>query len=111
MLGDAEGGVEVGALDVAGDAGDDFADLEGESVGLGDAHDCGVGVAGPQHHGELAEAVEALVVDFGDHDFVVAIENILEPVGQRMDVAEVEVAAFDASGVDPFERFKSGAPR
>jgi len=66
--------------DVAGDAGDQLAHLEGEAVGLADAHDRRVGEAGAQHQGELPEAVDALVVELGDHDPAVARKHGLEAV-------------------------------
>src|SRR6478736_7901533 len=104
---DADG--VVGELDLLGDAVDDLADLPGEAVGLGDARDAGVAEPGAQQGGELAEAVEALVVDLDDEDVLVLVERRLEARGERVEVAHLHVAGLDAGGAQAAHGFTDRA--
>src|SRR5262245_16883676 len=71
---------------------------EGETVGLGEAGDLRFAVARAQNHGELAVAVDALVVHFNCHDALELLENFVEPVGQWMEMAQMYRADFFALG-------------
>ena len=50
----------------------------------------------PQNRGELAEAIDALVVHLDGDDALEFREDFLEPVRQRMEVAQMQRADFFA---------------
>src|SRR5437588_5381926 len=86
------------ARDVSGegaafeDAFQNFLHPEGETVGLGDAFDLGFAIAGPKNRGELAEAVDALVVHLDDDDPFEFRPDFLEGVRQGVEMAEMNGA-------------------
>src|SRR6186997_2525573 len=90
-------------------AGDDLADLEAEAVGFGDGLDAGVAEAGAEEGGELALAVEALVVDFGDDDVFVFGEHFLQTVRHGVHVAHGDAAGFAALGAEAVGGFSDAA--
>ena len=66
-----------------------FFHSESETVGLGDALDFRLAITRPQNGGELAEPVKPLVVHLdGDHAFEFG-EDFLQPVRQRMNMAQM----------------------
>src|SRR5437868_5362019 len=71
-------------------AGEDFLDLPREAVGLRHALDARVAVARAEQRGELAVAVEALVVDLADDDVREATEEFFEIVWERVEVLDVQ---------------------
>lgn len=62
----------MGSLSFSFIPGKDFANLEGETIGLGNAANLFVGVPCAQERGELTEAVETFVVDLDDEDVIEA---------------------------------------
>jgi len=101
---------KVGAASAGefGHAGEDFAHLEGEAVGLGDRADGRIGVAGAQHRGELAVAVEAAVIHLDDEDLAVAGKDSIDLGGERMNVTNLDVTDFLALGASPVHGFADG---
>jgi hypothetical protein len=95
---------------VPADAGDDFTNFEGQAVGLGHTDDLRQRIAGAQHHGELAESVNAFVVQFRDDDFAVAREDFLETIRQGMKMAQVDVPGFHSGVLDAGECFPRRTP-
>ena len=61
-------------------------------------------ITGAQNRGELAEAVEALVVHLDDNDAFESGEDFFEAVRQRMDVAQMQRAGFLAMFAREFHR-------
>src|SRR5580704_4445594 len=57
---------------------EDFPHLPGETVGLIDALDLRVAIAGTQHGAELAVTVKSLVIVFHDNHVVIAGENVFQ---------------------------------
>ncbi|MFM1944076.1 MAG: hypothetical protein RI897_3058 [Verrucomicrobiota bacterium] len=104
-------GLGAGDVGIEGivDDGEQFSNFEREAVGFGDGFDFGVAVAGPEDSGQLAAAVEAFVIEFGDEDVVEAGEDFFEAVGQRVEVADMEAADFLAGGLGAVDGFADGA--
>src|SRR5438876_8956472 len=71
-----------------------FFDPEGETVGLREARDLRFTIAGAQNRGELAEAVNALVVHLDRDDPLEFFEDFLETVRQRMEMTQMQRADF-----------------
>ncbi len=69
---------------------EDFFHAECQAVGLCEAADFRVAIARPQDGRQLAVAVKALVVHFGDDDALEAREDFFEAVRQRVQVAQVQ---------------------
>ena len=67
-----------------------------------------VGVPGAEDRRQLTEAVEAFVVHFDHEDLTVTAEDPLKAVGQRVDVADVQVADHVAVCVGAFDGFSHG---
>ena len=61
----------------------------GETVGLGHALDLRFAITRAQNGGELAESVNALVVHLDDDDALEVLEDFIEAVRQRMNVAQM----------------------
>ena len=76
------------AANVRAGAVEDFFHFPGQAVGLVDAADPGVAEAGAQQAGQLAVAVEALVVHFHHPDVVEAGEDVLQARRQRVQMLE-----------------------
>ena len=89
------------AGDVAGaealsfeDAFQNFFHAEGQTVGLGEAFDLRLAIAGAEDGGELAVAVNALVVHLDDDDALEFGEDLFDAVRQRMEMTEMDGADF-----------------
>src|SRR5262249_51214194 len=67
---------------------------EGETVGLCEAGDLRFAKASAQNRGELAIAINALVVHLNRHDAFELLENFLEPVRQWMKMTQMYRADF-----------------
>src|SRR5215468_5791905 len=67
---------------------------EGQTIGLGEAAYLRFAKASAQNRSELAIAVNALVVHLNRHDALELLENFVEPVRQRMKMAQVYRANF-----------------
>src|SRR5437762_9058814 len=67
---------------------------ERETVGLGEAGDFGFAIACTQNRGELAEAVNALVIHLDGNNVLELLEDFLEPIRQRMQMTQVQCADF-----------------
>src|SRR6202023_2964721 len=75
-----------------------------EPVGLGHALDLRFAVARAQNGGELAEPVKALVVHLAGGDSLETGEDFLQPVRQRMNVAQMDRADLFAVLARHFHR-------
>ena len=73
-----------------------FSHPESEAVGLGEAGDFRFAIASAQNRGELTESVNALVIHLDGDDALELLENFLEPVRQRMKMAQMYRADFFA---------------
>src|SRR5262245_49917605 len=67
---------------------------EGETVGLGEAGDLRFAKASSQNRGELAIAIDALVVHLNRDDALELLKNFVEPVRQWMKMAQMYRADF-----------------
>src|ERR1039457_6469246 len=77
---------------------ENFLHLPSEAVGLVDALDFRVAIAGAQHSTKLAVVVKPFVVHFHDENLVESGENIFQPVRQRVDVAQMNRGNTVAGG-------------
>ena len=68
----------------------DFLYFKCQAVGLVDAVDFRIAVAGAQQARQLAVAVDAFVVQFDNEDVIETGKGIFEAIGKRIDVADVE---------------------
>ena len=71
-----------------------FFHAEREAVGLGHALDFRFAIARAQNRGELAKPVHALVVHLDGDDAFEILEDFLEAVRQRMNVAQMDGRDF-----------------
>src|SRR5262249_51223109 len=67
---------------------------ESQTIGLGEAGDLGFAKASAQNRSELAIAIDALVIHLNCHDAFVLLEYLVEPVRQRMKMAQMYRADF-----------------
>src|SRR6266436_2701546 len=72
----------------------DFFYAESKAVSLGDALDLRFAIARPQNSGELAKAINALVVHLDGHNALELLENFLKAIRQRMQVTQMQRADF-----------------
>src|ERR1044072_1448810 len=77
-------------------AAQNFFHPKGESVGLGEACDFRIAVAGPQDRGELTVAIDSLVVHLNRDDTFEFLENFVQTVRQRMEMPQMQGADFFA---------------
>src|SRR5260370_39621037 len=73
-----------------------FFHAEGETIGLGYALNFRLAITGSQNGGQLPEPVKPLVVHLDGDDAFVFREDFLQPVRQRMNVAQMYGADFFA---------------
>src|SRR5215211_5524843 len=73
-----------------------FLYTECETVRLVEAVYFGFAIARTQNRGELAEAVNALVVHLDGNNALELLEDFLEPIRQRMQMTQVQCADFFA---------------
>src|SRR5262249_29437610 len=71
---------------------------EGQTVGLGEAGDLRFAIASAQNRGELAIAINPLVVHLNRHDALELLENFVEAVRQWMKMAQMYRADFFSLG-------------
>lgn len=102
--------IEGAAFEMAGNPRHDLAYLEGQTIGLRYTHNGRICVARSKHHRHLAKAIEAFVIQFDHHDFVVSCERILQSRWKWMNVAQVKVRAFHAGTSDASQRFAAWSP-
>src|SRR6266571_3871375 len=67
---------------------------ERETIGLGEARDFWFAVTRSQNRGELAKTVNALIIHLDRDDALELLEDFFEAVRQRMQMAQMQSAAF-----------------
>src|SRR6185503_20032494 len=70
----------------------------GQTVGLVNAPNLRIAIARPEQTGELAVAIQTLVIHFDDEDVIKPGENILQTRRQRADVTDVNGRDTVAAG-------------
>ena len=108
MIGDRLQFAQAGG-DVGLGAFEDFLHLPGQAVGLVDAADLRVAIAGAQQAGELAVAVKAFVVHLHHADGVEAGEDVLQARRQRVEVLDVQGGNAVAGGAGAVHGFPDRA--
>src|ERR1035437_1672269 len=87
---------------------ENFLHLPSQAVGLVDALNFRVAIAGAQNCSKLAVAVKPLVIHFHDKNMVEAGENVFQAVRQRVDVAQMNRGNAVAGGAGTIHGFQIG---
>ena len=94
----------VGKCFALKNAAENFLHSISETIGFGHALDFRLAKTRAQNRRELAEAVDALVVHLDHDDALEFREDFLEPVRQRMNVAQMNRADFFANAAGALRR-------
>src|SRR6266850_43539 len=85
--------------------------LPGQAVGLVEAADFWITKTGAQQTGKLPVAVESFIIHFDDEDMIEARENILQAIGQRVDMANMQRGNTVSGGAGSIDGFANRSLR